>query len=583
MRRAAQRLRRYLKLAFLRLTSLSSVAEENYLLLSAIAIGVLAGLGSALFMYSLAAVNRLFFGFATESLWFLGASAVMFLPAIGGLIAGPLIVRFAPEAGGHGVPEVMSAIATRGGRIPGRVAVIKVIASAVTIGSGGSAGQEGPMVQIGAATASAAGRRLGIPPHHMRTFVACGAAGGLSAVFNAPIGGAIFALEVLTGELTPAFGAVILSSVSATVVSRSIFGDYPAFIVPRYDLVSNVELVLYAGLGLVAGLVAAAFIKTLYSLEGRFDGWRFPAYFKPVVGGLMVGIIGRFTPQVLGTGVDAIEEATWGRLAPLLLVVLVPAKILATSLTFASGGSGGVFGPLMYVGSMVGGAFGWVANLLLPTMVAGSGAYALVGIGAVVGGAALAPLSAIILLFEMTDDYRIILPAMVATVVSIMVVRAMIGESIYTLKLQQQNIKYYAGLELQKAHALSVRQAMRTDLEPVPASMNVVAALSRAVRTRARALPVVDDEGNAVGVVSLEQLASASAADERPESVASVMTDVAQARALVTDRLDAVLARLGEAEGEALVVFRDEKTNVPRGVVSRHDVLRVYERVLRAR
>lgn len=574
---------RRIKIAFLRLTSLSFVAGENYLLLVAIVVGVIAGLGSAAFIYSLAAVHRFFFGPVAAIFGFMGPAAIIFLPALGGLVVGPLIQRFAPEAGGHGVPEVMTAVATRGGQIKGRVAIIKILASALCIGSGGSAGQEGPMVQIGAASASAVGQRLGIAPRHMRTIVACGAAGGLSAVFNAPVGGAMFALEVITGELTPAFGAVILASVSATAVSRSLFGNYPSFVVPKYELVSNSELAFYVLFGLLAGLVSVAFIRTLYALESRFGAWTFPPMLKPVVGGLMVGVIARILPEVLGTGAGAIEDATWGLMLPLMLFALVPLKILATSLTLASGGSGGVFGPSMYIGAMLGGAFGWTVHWLFPATTAGAGAYALVGIGAMVGGTALAPLTAIILLFEMTDDYRIILPLMVATVIAIVVVRALVGESIYTLKLRQQNIAYYAGVELQRAHALTVAAAMRTDVPAVPAGSSVLAAITTAAGTRAPALPVVDESGGLVGVVTLDRLAAAAAAEERPASVAELLLDAAQTTAVATERLETLLARLGESDVPALAVVAAEGDRHPIGIVTRHDVMKIYERVLRSK
>jgi CIC family chloride channel protein len=572
---------RRIQSGFLRLTSLSTLAEENYLLLAAIVLGLLAGLGSGGFMWSLSAVHSLFFGTFAGWLGGLGPSAVIFLPALGGLIVGPLIARFAPEARGHGVPEVMTAVATRGGRIHGRVAIVKTAASAVSIGSGGSAGQEGPMVQIGAAIASALGRRLGIPADRMRTFIACGAAGGLAAVFNAPVGGAIFALEVITGELTPAFGAVILSSVTATVVSRSLFGDFPSFVVPRYELVSNVELVFYAALGLLAGLTSVAFIRTLYALEARFDRWEFPNRLKPVVGGLMVGLIGRFAPQIFGTGTETIQSATWGTLVPVLMLLLVPLKIVATSVTLASGGSGGVFGPSMYIGAMVGGAFGWLVHDIFPSVTAGSGAYALVGIGALVGGTALAPLTAIILLFEMTDDYRVILPAMLATVLSIVVTRRIVGESIYTLKLRQQNITYYTGQEIERIHGFTVEHAMRKDLPAIGPSTSVVNALTIAVQARAQALPVVDTDDRAVGVVTVDQLAAAAVAEKRPESVAAVMTKTADSRILATERLSTALGRLTETDTDALIVFRNSNDESAAGVVSRRDVLRIYERVLR--
>lgn len=574
----------------------SLFAEENTILLAAILVGVLSGLGSAAFIYSLSAVHHLFFVTLADAIPWIGPSVVIFLPALGGLLVGPLIARFAPEARGHGVPEVMTAVATRGGRILGRVAIVKIIASAISIGSGGSAGQEGPMVQIGAATASAAGRRLGIPRHHMRTFVACGAAGGLAAVFNAPIGGAIFALEVITGELTPAFGAVILASVSATVVSRSLFGNFPSFVVPRYELVSNVELIAYVVLGVLAGLASVAFIRMLYAFEDRFDGWSFPQRFKPVVGGLMLGIIGRFWPQVFGTGTATIQDATWGMLAPGLLLLLIPLKMLSTSITLGSGGSGGVFGPSMYVGAMLGGAFGWAVHTLFPTVTAGSGAYALVGIGGLVGGTALAPLTAIILLFEMTDDYRIILPVMVVTAISVVVTRALVGESIYTLKLRRQNIGYYAGAELERTHGVTVALAMRKELPALAPSTDVVRALARAVQARATALVVADESGRTMGAVTVEQLSAASVQEQRPASVAALIIPAATICVLPTERLDAALDRLDRTEHDVLLVTdtlprqaavgpsADEADPSPithLGVVTRRDILRIYERVLR--
>lgn len=562
----------------LRFTGLSIRSEENYLLAIAIVIGVLAGLGAAAFMYALRGIHVLFFTGFGSALGALGPSAVLFLPALGALIVGPLLAYFAPEARGHGVPEVMTAVATRGGIIRGHVAVIKILASAITLGSGGSAGQEGPMVQIGAAAASATAQRLRIPARWMRTIIACGAAGGLSAVFNAPIGGALFALEVITGELTPAFGAVILSSVSATAVSRMVFGDYPSFIVPSYELVSTWELPFYGLLGVAAGFASAGFIRSLYWFEHRFERWWFPPIGRVVVGGLIVGLIGRFLPQIFGTGTDAIEAATWGRLDPLLLLVLVPAKIFATSITIGSGGSGGVFGPSMYIGAMLGGAFGWAVHALVPDLSAGAGAYALVGIGAVVGGTALAPLTAIVLLFEMTDDYRIILPIMIATVLSIVVTRKIVGESIYTLKLREEKIPYYAAAELERAHAATARQAMRRDIPAVSATSDVASALYTAVQTKAQALPVVDGDGAVAGVVSMEALAVAATQD-RAGTVERVMTP---AEKVAPDaRLDDLLSRLSEKDLDALVVVGDDGR--PSGIVSRRDLMRVYEQVLRRR
>ena len=349
-------------------------------------------------------------------------------------------------------------------------------------------------------------------------------------MFNAPIGGAMFALEVITGELTPAFGAVILASVSATVVSRSLFGNFPSFVVPRYDLVSTRELLAYIALGLLTGLASVAFIRMLYASEDAFDDWHLPTWIKPAIGGLMIGIIGRFLPQVFGTGADTIQAATWGTLAPLLLLLLIPMKMVATSLTLASGGSGGVFGPSMYIGAMLGGAFGAALHTIWPDATAGSGAYALVGIGGVVGGTAMAPLTAIILLFEMTDDYRIILPVMVVTALSVVVTRTLVGESIYTLKLRRQDIGYYAAAEIERIHGTTVAAAMRADVPLIPSSMSVVGGLAAAVQARTTALPVGNEDDEVVGAVTVTQLAGAAVLDERPASVAELAIDLSRVR-----------------------------------------------------
>ena len=367
------------------------------------------------------------------------------LPALGGLIVGPLIWKYAREARGHGVPEVMKAILTRGARIPLRVGVVKILVSAVTIGSGGTAGREGPMVQIGATLGSGLGQLYRLSSNHLRTLVACGAAGGIAATFNAPIAGAIFALEVLMGQTSPAFLLVLLSSVTSSIVSRSLLGNFPAFLVPPYELVSSWEILLYVPLGLLAALAARLFVLTLYRAEEIFEKWSFVPYLKPCVGGLAVGIVGRFLPEVFGNGLPAVESALWARLTPSLLLVLFVAEIFCNSSTLGSGGSGGVFAPALYIGAMLGGAFGSLVHYLWPASTAGAGAYALVGMAAVFGGAARAPLSAILILFEMTNDYQIILPLMAATVTSVSLSQRLSPDSIYTLKLRQAGLVFDHG------------------------------------------------------------------------------------------------------------------------------------------
>ena len=431
--------------AVTRLIQLPFLPEENFLIFLSIVIGALTGVCSVAFIRILGLCENLFFVSLASTLDFFGTARVLLLPAVGGLIVGPLIWRYAREARGHGVPEVMKAITIGGARIPIRVAVVKILASTVTIGSGGTAGREGPMVQIGATIGSSLGQLYKLSSYHLRTLVACGAAGGIAATFNAPIAGAIFSLEVLMGQTSPAFLLVLLSSVTSSIVSRSLLGNYPAFLVPPYELVSSWEVLLYIPLGLLCAGAARLFVHSLYRAEEIFEAWKFPPYFKPCVGALAVGVVGTYLPEVFGNGLPAVEKALHASLSWQVLCILFLAEIFCNSATLGSGGSGGVFAPALYIGAMLGGAFGSGVHYLWPTSTAGAGAYALVGMAAVFGGAAHAPLSAILILFEMTNDYQIILPLMAATVTSVSLSRRLATDSIYTLKLRRAGLVFDYG------------------------------------------------------------------------------------------------------------------------------------------
>jgi CIC family chloride channel protein len=417
--------------------------EENQLIVLAVAVGVLTGFGSVGFIKVIHAVtdfarNRVAAGLG----FFFGPADIVLLPALGGLIVGPIIYRFAREARGHGVPEVMTALATAGGRIRPRVVLVKIAASATTIGFGGTAGREGPMIQIGSAIGSAIGQLSRLPTRHIRTLVACGAAGGVAATFNAPIAGAIFSMEVLMGRLAGDFLLVMLTSLTSTFVARAYLGNYPAFVAPAYELVSAAELPLYFGLGLVAGLAALLYVRLLYRSEDWFEAWQFPEWLKPAVGGLMVGVLLRYFPEIYGAGFPAMEAALWVRLSWGLLIGLFLAELLGNIFTLGSGGSGGVFAPSLFMGAMLGGAYGTGVHALFPEATGGSGAYAMVGMAAFFAAAAKAPTTSILILFEMTNDYRIILPLMVATVGSVTLSNRFMHHSIYTLKLHLRGITF---------------------------------------------------------------------------------------------------------------------------------------------
>ena len=368
----------------------------------ALLIGAGAGLGAVAFRYLILAFTLLFTGTADYSdagraphpaLPALGPWFLLLVPVVGGLIYGPLVYRFAPEARGHGVPEVMLAVTRRGGRIPMRVAVVKSLASALCIGSGGSVGREGPIVQIGSALGSSIGQWLRVPPHRLRLMVACGAAGGISATFNAPIAGVFFALEIILRHFNAeSFGIVVLSSVTASIVGRAFLGDTPFLTLPAFSVHSPLEYLAYAGLGLLAGLLGWAFARVLYLIEDACDwAWRGPEWLRPAVGGLLLGALLLALPQMYGVGYPVLQNGIEGRYTLAFLIVLLVAKMLATSLTIGVGGSGGVFAPSLFIGAMAGTAFGIVLQALFPALHVSPGAYGLIGMAAVFAGASHAP------------------------------------------------------------------------------------------------------------------------------------------------------------------------------------------------
>ncbi len=507
----------------------------------------------------------------------MGSWYVIVLPAIGGLIVGPLIHFLAPEAKGHGVPEVMTAMETRGGRIRPVVILVKAVGSAITIGSGGSVGREGPIVQIGAAIGSVLGQRFHLSQKRMIGLIGAGAAAGIAATFNAPIAGVMFALEVLLGEYTiHSFGTMVVAAVSASTVSRLFLGNHPAFAVPSYSLVSGWEIPLYVGLGIVGSLAAGAFVRALYFAEDAFDGWRFPPYLKPAVGGLALGLVAYFVPQVFGTGFSTIESALHGSIPLLLLVALVVAKILATSLTLGSGSSGGVFAPALFIGAVVGGAYGQAVHALFPSVTAAGGAYATVGMAVVFAAAARAPITAILILFEMTLDYRIMLPLMLATVVATVVAEKAEPHSIYTLKLFRRGIDFGSG----RAHRrqLPTLGEIMTPASRIPTvgTDTTLEELAHVYRdTGYHGLPVLDHKERLIGVVTIGDLERALPGSPEGATVGDIYT-----RELLTattrDRLDQVLARPGYMDVGRIPVVDAEDPYHLVGVVRRADLVRAY-------
>jgi chloride channel protein, CIC family len=499
---------------------------------------------------------------------------VVLAPAAGGLVLGPLVHFLAPEVRGHGVPEVIEAVMLGGGRIRRRVAVVKSLASAITIGSGGSVGREGPIVQIGAGVGSALGQILRLPSEQLKTLAACGAGGGIAAVFNAPIAGAFFALEVVTGNFAmPSFGPVVLCSVMATVVSRAYFGDHPAFIVQPYRLESFAELGLYAGLGVVAGLVSAAFIWVMDRFESVAARSPIPKVWRPAVGGLVLGVLIFFIPNLYGVGYVTMDGALSGKLPWTLLALLVPAKIIATSLTLAYGGSGGVFQPSLYIGAVTGGLYGSAVHAIFPHMTAGPGAYALVGMAGVLSAATHSPITSLLLLFEVSGDYAIILPVMIVTTLASLVGRVLKRDSLYTLPFSRRGIDLHRREDLiMRSHTVGeiMRPAGPIIRDRTPVDEIVHYFLDHDVQ---RAY-VTDENARFVGTISIHDIKMPHLLDLGPVVIASDVAETNQfALAPEHTLADSMDQFLSSQDDELPVVNRDGGLV---GVVSRADVLQVY-------
>ena len=538
---------------------------------------MVSGLGAVAFQELLDLFHTLFFTHLLGALSSFGRYDVILLPAIGGIGVGILVQLFAREAEGHGVPEVMLAVSRFGGRIRGRVSIMKALASSICIGSGGSAGRVGPIVQIGSSAASFLGQRFGLSGDWLRVLVACGAAGGISATFNAPIAGVFFALELILRSFSVQnFGIVVISSVTALVVSQPFLGESPVFLVPAYALNDNWEFGLYALLGVSAAVLGIGLIRLLYLMEDLFDNIpKFPKFAKPMLGGLAVGAIGVFYPEVFGVGYDSIGDALTGSYTFKVLVGIALLKILATSFTLGSGGSGGVFAPSLFIGAMSGTAFGNAARFIIPGLVSPAAAFGLVGMGAVFAGTARAPITAIIIVFEMTRDYEIILPLMLTVVVSTIFSRLLSRESIYTVKLIRRGIFLTSASHEHGADNIPVGDIMVTSYPRIYVDLPIRDIPERFSREGVHGFPVMDHQDHLVGIVTATDVGHAiSEGNEGGQAL-----DIAS-RSLITafkdQTISDVFSQPGAQEIGYIPVVDREQPHLLLGVLRRQDVIQAF-------
>ncbi|MFH0881953.1 MAG: chloride channel protein [bacterium] len=563
--------------------------EYSFNMLMAGIIGIIGGYGAVGFRWAIAIVEKITFHVKTPTFdillqmpWYWRLA----IPVIGGLIVGPIVTFFSSEAKGHGVPEVMAAVATKGGIIRGRVAAAKVIASAVTIGTGGSAGSEGPIVQIGSSIASALGQLFRVSPRRMKTFVGCGAAAGIAATFNAPVAGMLFSLEIVMGDFAVSqLSPIIVASVLATAVSRMHLGNAPAFSVPGYEMVSPLELISYAVLGVAAAFVAVGFSKTLTATEDFFENLRIPDWTKPAVGGLVIGVMGAFgLPHVYGVGYEFIEEALAGHLALTLMLILIVAKIVATSATLGSGGSGGILAPSLFMGAMIGGIIWNGTHAIAPEYVATTyGPYALVGMAAVVAAATHAPLQAILILFELTGGYEVILPLMLASIIAVIVSRKLFEESIYTVKLSAKGIKLRRGAEVNVLKGIHTREVMRTDFKVVQDNTRLRPVLDLIADSSTNSsIFVTNRDDHLVGYIAYNELRHVLFDVEALEPVlaAADIANLSPVSVRPDDTLDVVIQLFARRNLDELPVIDPDSPGRIIGSVHRADVVDSYNHEL---
>jgi len=550
-------------------------------LLGAIA-GIAGGLGAIAFRLTLDFSRWFFFDFLLSKISFYYCNfnwAYVILPALGGLIIGPLIMIFAPETKGHGVPEVMEAVALKDGRIRKRVAFLKVLASSVTIGSGGSAGREGPIAQIGASIGSFLGEAFHLNDRDVRLLVVCGLSAGISGTFNAPLGGALFGMEILYRGigLFNAVPVIFASVISAAIVS-SYYGATPSFYAPASLIFTNPsELVWYIILGLIFGLIAIVWIKLFYGVEDSFDKVGVPNWCKPALGAAVAGLIGVFFPAhgIMGVGYEGVDQVLIGGFAIPLLLALGILKMIATAFTIGSGGSGGIFAPSLYIGAMFGGALGLIFQLIAPGMITQPFTYSLAGMAALFAGAAQAPLNVIIMIPEMSNDYSLLAPIMISSVTSFMVVWLfMRGSSIYTLKLERRGINLKIGRNM-VLEQVTVEEVMTKKVIPVKSELPLSALELLIEKTHHQGFPVVEN-GKLVGVVTFEDLRKVAVEKRGQIKVKDVLTKhltVTYPGVSVQTALDFMQEK---NVGRLPVVDRDEPTRLV-GIITRSDVMRAYE------
>ncbi|MDT8446673.1 MAG: chloride channel protein [bacterium] len=561
------------------------LSETNVELLLACVVGIAAGYASVFFRAMLHWMHGVFFG---QFYPFLAAYSPYLLPIVpmtGAVILIPFLKGTSGRISGYGMPNFLIAVHLRGGLIRTRDIFVKMITSAITISTGGAAGVEGPIAQIGGAVGSSIGRFFSMGSQRLKVLIACGSAAGIAAQFNAPLAGVLFAQEIIMiGNFQlQTFGVIVISSGLATAISRSFYSDQPLFGKLTYQIHSYHEFGLYILLGLVIGLFAFAFIKLFFYICDLFEGLKLHRFAKPVLGAFLVGCLGLLNIDVLGDGYEVITDSLQARpsMAFWVILSLIFLKMVATSITLGSGNVGGLFAPSLFIGAMIGASFGFIADWLLPGMNIKPGSYALVGMGAFLAASTHAPMTAIFLLFEVTNNYQVIIPIMFASVIGVMVARALCPDSLDSMELSRKGIVLHAGKEESILSKVLIEKVMITNFETIQENMTFAEFMVIFPNSKSQYYPVINDEGKMTGVVSFQDIREILLEEGLEHLV--VMKELAETEVLKLyphDNLTEAIRKFGLKDIEAIPVVSPDDPGVILGILKRKDVIDAYNRAI---
>jgi len=549
-----------------------AVREDQVFLLLTLLIGALVGLIVVAFILLTENVGARLYPVGSPA-WHR-----VLIPIAGSLLMGYLLFRFFPNARGSGVPQTKAALYAAEGRIAFKTVFGKFFCTSATLASGIPLGREGPSVQVGAGIASLLGRKLGLSTEKVKALIPVGAAAAIAAAFNTPLAAVLFALEEVVGDLhAPVLGSVVLASATSWAVLQLLLGNHPLFAVPQYQLVHPVEFALYAVLGVAGGLVSAVFSGLLLKLREKFlAASRKTLPLQPVVGGVLVGLMGWFVPQTLGVGYVHVGSALNGSMAWRLMALLLVLKLVSVAVSYASGNAGGIFGPSLFLGAMLGGVVGTAGHYFFPNHVASSGAYALVGMGTAFAGIVRAPMTSVMMIFEITRDYAVIVPLMISNLVSFFIA-SRFQKPIYEVLAHQDGIHLPTAESRVAASNRQVLLAMQPIKQVLIAEQTVGEALEITEESGLPAWPVCDRRG-VIGVLGRVAIAAAAANGHKDENLAGLLPDDDFPHLHTDHSLDAALDRMGASGLDALPVVSRANVHKLLGVVTFDDVLALYRK-----